>query len=508
MYGYAGAVDYIDVNSENLFLFNDTVIHPIVTVDNIEIMNSLSLYNKGIINGYVNVCFGCDVRIENSGTINAEINVPDSSKVIQVIHYNSEIAPINVVNDNNLFDVFEISVENANRISWEKLLGISKRANKITFQNSGLVLDENSAYFISDDSSPIIEFKDTNTLYVSDIMDFSNKPVLSNVYGNGSINIYSEKNNPLYKFSSYISNNTLFVDIVRDTDYFKILGNNKGKFLNFLRDNNLSVNLLECLDSAKTMEELNAIMESSVRLNPIKLMKSVRTFNMFQINEVGNAVEGFSINPILVSSYDFDLFGFSLGAAYDVMEKLRIGADGYIAKGKYSSELDEYNFALYGGNVHIAYINSLLLARIMAGTTIADFDIGPIFDGDKTINDPLGTSVYSVADVGINFNLTSDFMISPFVRVGFNAEEIADDTDGYLIAGTGADFSFDVNGYDITYKYGFTFSAYTDGQLNAAFRVGINSIADKAGGTLDAGIISNEFGDLSYKVKLGINFKF
>ena len=158
--------------------------------------------------------------------------------------------------------------------------------------------------------------------------------------------------------------------------------------------------------------------------------------------------------------------------------------------------------------MHIAYIDNVFLARMMVGMTNSEFDIGPVFNEGNTIVDPEGKSSYSVADLGFNFDVNKKIKISPFLRVGFDSIEIADLINKETITGAGADILLDAETYDINYKYGLNFSAYTNGQINAAFKIDVNSIADKAGGNIEVGLLHDEFGNNSYKVSVGINFKF
>ena len=118
------AIDYINTDSSNVMIFNDTTVAESVSVYNMSIMNSANIINNGIINGYVGVCYGCDVYLQNSGDINAVFDIPNSSKIVQVIHDSGDLNPISASNN------FQVFVDGANQIAWNSLKDISRWADK------------------------------------------------------------------------------------------------------------------------------------------------------------------------------------------------------------------------------------------------------------------------------------------------------------------------------------------------------------------------------------------
>ena len=490
---------------ENFRVISDTTFAPSDIVYDMSIEKSANITNMGNISGFVEVRSGLDVYIQNLGNIDATFYIPNTSRITQVIKDKKDINPILGATNN-----FQIMVQNEEKIAWKDLQDISIWADKIVLNNSVLDLSSKlSAVTVVDNVfSPEIELRGNNVLYIDDVSEFSDKPLLSNISGEGTVNINVSEQNPLYRVSSYIKNNELFVTLVRETDYLRILGDNKGSFLNNLRETNPNDKLLSVLDAAESIDDINKIMARSIRLNPINLMDSVVVFNSFVINDFSKNLDGFVITPLFVYSDDFYISGVTVDAAYRIADKLTIGATGYAAESEFVNDMDEYNSVLYGGNVRIEYIDKLLLARMMFGMTQSDFDIGAVFDGISTVVDPSGSSLYSVADFGFNFNVGDNFRISPFVRAGFDSIKIIGCSDKNVFTGIGTDISLNAGIYDIEYKYGLNFSAYTNGTVNAAFRIGVISIADKAGGNIDVGLVLNEFGEYSYKVSAGVNFKF
>lgn len=501
------AVDYIgsDIRGDVWNIENNTVIADSVVVDvnQVNIVNSLVLTNAGTINGRVNVCDGCDVYVQNTGNINAMFDATgDNSSVIQLVRNNADLNPLGVAGK------YEIIVESANRVSWFGLRNMSGDADRIVLYNSVLDLDDGGARMFSAADAPDIELRGNVTLYAYDLSVFGNGPIMSNVYGDGTISIYSENTNPLYRVAARISDNALYVDVVRDTDYFKILQNDAGMFLNSIRVGNPDDKLIAALDRATTMSELESIMSRTVRMNPIRMMDAVRTFNMFEMIDVATFTNGVSVAPIFLYSDDFNASGVGADVSFDISRNLKIAASVYAATMDFTNDLDEYKIALYGGNVHIAYFYNSIFARGVAGATISKFDVGAVFDNGEIVLNPNGISMYAVADFGIGFAPLENFTVAPFVRVGADYAKILSASDLEIFTGAGADFIFNIaDGYDIEYNYGIRISGDVSGRLDTSLRLGVTSIADRAGGNISLGIIYDN-DTIGYKVGVGVGIKF
>ena len=495
----AAATMYIDHNLISSFynISDDTIVADsvIVDVDNINISNFISLENYGYIEGAINVGYGCAVRIKNAGEMNTTFNVAPGANIVQVINDNADVNKIGGATGH------EINVENADRISWGALRDISSDAARISFTNSGLVLDEIGAG--AGIERPILSLNGNITLYVNADDIISGAPLLDNIYSDGMINLDVSNANTMFLFTANVRDNALYVDIVRDTDYSKILNNNVGEFLDELRIMRPDDNLLNELDAASDMSELNDIMSRSVRLNPIKLMDAIRMFNAFEISMPIGVRKGLDFSPMFIAFDDFYIGGVTLGAAYTFENGFSVGLSGYAARMDYASDTDVYKSVLYGGNVHIGYFAPKWFARALVGMTNTEFDIGPVFDGEKLIVNPRGKSVYSMADVGINLNLSKSVTASPFIRMKFDEISMFDVADSVFGFGGGANIMIRVTGYDVSYDYGITVGADFNGQIDAALRINAISGADSAGGSLEAGMIYDDFGGFGYKLRLG-----
>lgn len=502
-YGVA-AVDYINNDVTNFLVFNNTVVGNTAVVENMNVINSAVITNNGVISGNIDVCNGCDVYIENRGSITASFDVPETSNIVQLVRGDYDINKIDAVD-------FDILIENADKVSWTGIQSISGGADKIILHNSGLVLDNavvKLARMSYDLKIPEIELQGDITLYVNDMTEIPSGPLLSNISGDGIIRIEAENTNPLYRFYSYVIDNALFVDVVRDTDYFKIFNNNTGKFLNELRVTDPDNKLLSALDGAESFSELNDIISNSVRLNPGNLFDAIRFFDGFEINSFNTEINGIMVAPDFIYSDGASATGLRMGFGYRLNFGVNIGGYLYVSDLNFSDDYEEYKTALYGGNVHIAYLGDVLFSDVMAGTTIAQFDIGQVLYNDAVEENPTGLSFYSVADVGAKLNVDSDFAISPFVRVVFNKIRIINSDEDDIYYGAGVKFNFNSAGYDVSYKYGLNVVAYNDKQLFASAHIDFHSIADRAGAVFDIGALRTANGELGYKIQVGMNLLF
>lgn len=503
--GYANAsVDFIGNNNfdpvwevANDIYIPDSVV---INVDDIKILNSVNIVNYGLVYGNVNVCPGCDVYIKNAGYVGANFSVPDDARVIQKIDDVTDINSINV--DGN----FQVWVQGVDKISLDGLMDVSANADKIVLTDAGVALGAGDMGVLNSPDAPEIELRGKISLYLDEINP--DGMVLSNVYGDGAIQVVAENLDPMYRLVPRLTGNSLYIDVVRDEDYSKVFDDSTGSILDDLRQENPDDELLGALDSAQNADEINSVIARSGRLNPINLMRSVRLFNSFEMSRQGLDSTGIGIAPMFMFSDDFNLFGATIDGAYALSNNFKMYASVYAAGMNFDDGLDVYESALYGGNVHIAYNYDVLFARAIGGITIADFDIGSVFDGNKFVSDPSGLALYGAADLGINLNVIDALVVSPFVRVGFDYAKILDVYDSDFITGAGLDAMFNVDGYDIKYRYGLGLGVDTRGWFNATLRMDILSATDGFGGNVNVGLVGDDDGNIGYVARVGAKMSF
>lgn len=472
--------------------------------DDINITATVTIVNQGDFTGRINVASGRTLYIQNSGQMSADIIASDTARVVQIINSNSDLNFIGDVNKN-----FEIVVQNdfADAISLSELAEIANGADSITVTDSALLVDS----AIDSGAFENLKLHGNTVFYVDNSADLVDGFVLNNIDAstNGVVQVLGTDNNSLYRVNAQIRGGSLYVDIVRDTDYAKVLNNGAGLFLNELRAANPNDRLIAAVDRAASVDEINSVLSQSARMTPMLLMDSVRAMDSVMMARLPQRTATLSVAPLAVMSNNMDAFGVAIDKVYNVGHDFTFGISGYVVSMDYADNFDEYKSALYGGNVHIAYFGDLIFARALAGVTVADFNIGPVFDGYDTVTDPLGLSMYLISDVGVNFDLSSDIVLTPFVRVGADWVKITNATDTDFIIGGGANIMFDVNGdFDLEYKYGATVSADARGIVNADVQMQVASPMDGIGGNISVGFIYDDAVGAGVKFGLGFGMGF
>ncbi len=481
---------------ENWNLWDNVEIDDEVTVnaDDINVNLSVTIVNNGVINGNINVAPGRIVKIRNSGVINGSIDVADGGRLVQLIQNSADVTKINTT------DGFDVFVDNASGISLVDLGNIANGANNIIIENSNLILDGNASI----KSNTPIELVGDVSLYVEDTENLTDGPVLSNVRGDGMLHVFGGDAGSLYRLTARVADGNLYMDYVRDTDYARVLDNkNLGNFLNDLRKSNANDKLLAALDGAKDIDELNAIMSQSMRLAPMKLMTSVRMLNFTEMSRVRARGDSMSLMPVALFADGMDALGGAIERTYGVGDTITLGIAGYVFSLSQSDDFEEYKSALYGGNVHIAYFDDDIFARALAGISVANFNIGSVFNGTDTVSNPMGLSVYSVADFGFVFDVAQNVEVVPFVRGGVDYANIAKLTDTEFVAAAGANLLVDFAGYDLKYKYGFGIAADIRGMFNVDAEMHILSPNDGFAGTVSVGAVYDDI--VGFGVKVGLS---
>ena len=498
------SADFIgfDVNLPNYSIDSDLFIDDGISfnVDSLDIVSSVRIINNGSFHAGVNICSGCRVEFKNSGFIDATFNLGENASIVQVINSGDDL---NSLGMNGGFDVL---VNNSEIISWNAIRNVANGADKIILENSVLKLDALSpGVFNALDND--IELRGKIVIYADNVDELLGVPVLSNVYGNGVVYFHVKDINPLYAIRSYVSNDSLYAEMVRETDYMKIFNNKMGAFLNMVRTENPNSDFINALDNATSFDSVYSIIGRSVKLNPILLMKPIRIFNNFEMANISVSGTGISAAPIYLFSDVLDFMAINFNGSIKLNDNLKIGLAAYIGGFDFSDDINEYGGTMYGGNASFDYLYGIWFARGVVGATAMRTDVGIVFNNDEIVHNPGGASVYGATDVGINF-IYDKFIVSPFVRAGADYAMILDDGDIDVFVGIGGDFMYDAGGTDIDYKYGVRFGADSRGLFSASVRMNVMSIADNAGGDISIGVIYDDDFDLNYNFRIGANLKF
>ena len=460
-----------------------------------------------------------DMFIRNSGTINAVLNTNDNNLVIvnsgviggldingfssvkQIISNNSEITDINVSGKKNRFS---ISVENFNNVNFSDIKDLD--SDKFSFTKSSIIIDnfadwnnyEKSVSFIGND----------NTLIITNSYTVESGTYIKNTAGATNIEVVISDQDNLHKAKITKEISGIFLEVVRETDYQKIFGSDKrGVLLSGLGNNN---KLLSAMNKANNMTELNAVMNASYRFNNKILLKPLNIINKFNFINIyendktnkigfspiyigGDKISGVGGNLYLSGNYENNYFSLNL----------------YANKFTYQDSYEDFGGLTFGGDVKIqTYINDNYWARVISGFAFTKYNTGNIYHNGNIEKDPIGKSVYLLADIGKDFNIVENLTISPFGGVNLNNVSVLNNKDMNFDLRAGADIKYSFVMDDIKYKYSAMFGLDSSRDLFGKINIGFDAIQDKAGASLSFDIIDNSDFGLNYKFGINANIEF
>jgi len=501
----AASVDHIDSDKYGalLTISNDVVVSASadVIVDNLNIVKSVSLENAGTIEAKINICDGCNVKIRNSGVINGSFNLGDGAKITQIVNGPDDITYL------GLDSAYDVLVYGENKISLSGLMRISGAADNVVLDDANIILD-NDDIVMFNRRGPDIEIVGDVVFYLNSVDEMNGRPILSNVHGDGRISVYTNDDNPLFAVSAYVDDGNVYATLRRETDYYKILKNKTGDFLNSLRTYLPNDNLLRVMDGATTMDELNDIMSRSVRLKPIKLMRPIRLFDSLEtLNFVGKDDGVISVMPIYMFSENFYMYGASVAVGMNLGDTINISANVYAGVMEYTDDINEFAANLYGANLGINYERNKFVFNNLVGATMTEFDSGPVLGGDNVIVNPHGNDLYFMSEFGRRYEMGPRFSIAPYLGIRGDFATVANSDDFDMAAYAAMDMAYETRTGDISYKYILRTRALTDGEIDFMASVEFWSDADNAGGEFGIGTVRND-GNTSYQLRFGAKFGF
>lgn len=457
---------------------------------NISVMGSYTIENFGIITGNINVCAGCQLTIHNMGTFNASFGLESGASIVQVV---SNPADMNLVE----FDThYELHVVGADGLDLSDVLTFGTDADSILLRDSFIIWD------VYDANLDKLNLDGNIKIKINNIDAYSNVPILSDVPDDVNVRIVTDESNLLFAVRTYVADNNLYVTRVRETDYIKILDNDVGAFINYLRNDGAAAPLLDALDSATTIDAINSIVQNSGRISPINLMKPIHMFNDFEMLNFNSDV---GVGTDCLLSDDFYLTGVNLAFGADI-DKFKFGVRTYLDYLSATDSFDEFSAYVIGMTAHGNYHVHDILVRGALGANISAFDMDNVFDGNGASDNPYGFSWYSAMDVGYVYSI-DDVFIMPYVGMATEYMKILSDNDRILSMRGGLNIGYRFNVLGISYDYSVYTNLDTDGDVVTGVRVGFMSDMDMIGGHGEIGFIDNEIGR-GYKIAAGIDFKF
>jgi len=472
----------------------------------IDIDASLNIENHGIINSDINVCPGCELYVRNTGDIHGIIHLNDGASMVQIVRDADEVTPLFVDS------TYVIFVDGAHEVNWAALAPAASDAGKIILRDSTVFMGNVPGMAnVYTARPPEIELQGNVTILLPQWHDFSAGPVMRNVSGDGTVVVGGADPGPLYAYVANEMDGDLYIDLVRETDYFKILGNDLGRSLNELRLARPDDGLLSRLDAAGSMDELWKILSRSVAARPYLLAKPIKILDGF-IRDMSNYVRsiprmGTDIAPFYIKNRDFDIYGALAGIFFNPGPDIDVGVHFYGASGVSNDSINDFTVDMYGLNLNIRYQGRYFFARGLAGGTRADFSVPYIFDDGHLAGGARGTSYYGLADIGTKIDVFGRMSALPYIGAEYEYADVFDARRGDIALRAGVDAVWSFDGVDLRYDYrlGAATATGDTNRINAG--LGICSPAD--GMAVDALIALQDDGDnVSYLVSMFVAMEF
>ncbi len=456
--------------------------------------------NYGILNGPISITDNATVYFENYGQINSIFNYGDDIIIVQ------EITGIE-----NLHKIYNLSghtvyVQNASNINMSDLAYTAENAVQIELENSGIILDSN----LSGLSVPINIIGNSVVIYIdgaSEAWSGTNTPILSNIIGQNPI-IQIINNNPMYSVQSNLVSGTLYVTSVRQTtNYASIIPNTAlGEYLDRLQTNNPNDPLIQKLNNATNMHQINHILAHSPRTNPVKLMDAVQTIDSFKItNSFYTPDSGVHAKAGYTISDDFSFYNLHLNLTDNSLNDLILVAGLDVGRMHYSDTYDNASGMLYGGILGLHYTMSDYFVNLFGTFSYAQFYDIAVFDGKHTVKNPHGTSETVVLDSGFKLRAFDILDVSPFVGVHFYNANLLGNTSSDISGRAGFNLRHDSKFDENLYSIGV--NAYAE--TNNNFYIGVNTDVLSSADGLSAGAgIGVIYDDMGWTYRLSANAKF
>ena len=458
--------------------------------------------NYGTLNGTIHITDGANVVFENYGQINSLFDYGNNILVSQYI--------TGVNNLNKIYNLtgHTINVLDANNINMFDLVYTAENAVQINLENSLVVVDSSFQNF----SVPINIVGSSVTLCVNGNPENwlgTDVPVLSNISGLCSPYILVANDNPLYATQSHLTNGTLYVSSVRQTNYLNMMSNHSlGEYLNELQSNNPDDPLIAALNNATNMSQINSILEHSPKTNPIKLMDAVKTVNSLKIaNSVYTPDSGVYIKSGYALSDNFVHYNMNVNLTSNLTNDLMamFGVDvGYL---DYTDKHANASAMLYSGNLGVYYDSDEYFISLFGDVSYAQFYGIEVFDGTKVVENPYGISETVVLDSGMKLQIFDVVNVSPFIGLRMNNVELMGQGDFDMLGRLGFNLNHESKFDDNVYSVGLDAYAESNNTFYAGVRTNVLSSADGLSGGAGLGALYDDMG-WTYQITLNIKFLF
>ena len=464
------------------------------------VVNSLVVHieNSGTIDANINAN-GNTVYLQNAGDITGSvIGCTDRICVTQVITSDAELKNLDITGLGFYADVHDF-----NNVDFLKLRDL--HPSEYRLENVMIVVDDYADW--QNWGAGVVHWNGANTLCVTDSRTLKSGRV-KNVSVDTNLNILSLDENRLYRIDFVHDDIGIMLNVVRETDYQRIFSDGRGVFLDGMRLSNPGDKMLMAMDAATNMDELQGIMNSSYRFNPGVLMKPVKSVNNFVMMDGLLDDDGRDVG--------FVPFYITSNNVHDVGGRVYLNADYgdyyfnvglHLDKFSYEDSINDFGGVIYGANLNLKRkLNDFsIIGR--AGVDLIDFEADNIYTVNEIKNNPFGYALYGGIEGVDDFRIFENLVLSPFVGGTFQQFNVMDfsENDINLHGGGKVKYHFVVDG--IRYEYGALCGITTDGNVFGNFKVGFDSLSDDAGIILNVGAYDEE--DLvSYRVSVNAHISF
>jgi hypothetical protein len=463
----------------------------------ITIDGPIYLYNSGRIDGGINA--ERNLTVYNSGVISGVIT-PNGGNVVQVITSPSEMTYINVAGND-----YQVEVQNYNNANLSDIQATN--AASFIIKGSSIVMNSFDEWQNWDQNVTVGE---NVVLIVIDPNSIQSGQIVSHTLTDpAGFNVKVPNMSKMYKTDLRSSGGGLVLYIVRETDYDVIFGEEDGETsLEELRAMNSNDKLLSALDVAQDAAEIERLKNMSYRFNHKILLRPLKTLNGFSLmNSIDEEAErGIGIVPHYVFSDTLSSVGGRIYVGYQ-HDDLYLYAGLNVDRFDYENSLNKFSGLTYGLDIKAKkHFNNFWLGG-MTGVGATNFTANYVSKTDKIKNNPFGLNWYVGMDVGYDFDIAQDVILSPFIGTFYQSFKVTDvsDSESYLRSGANVKYSFVIDG--IKYEYALTGAAGTNSTWFADAKVGFVSITDSAGVSVNASMLKDDF-DYSYKLALNAKILF
>jgi hypothetical protein len=447
------------------------------------------LHNYGSINGTIDTN-GNNLFVYNTGTINGTIN---GGNVEQTVDSAAAMTKINVVGGN-----YKIKINNAQNIDFNLINNID--AN-FEITQSSIVVNNISDLNTWDKN---VDLGKNVCLIINNIDSSDSEITIDNINsGKENLSVQLKNTDGLHAVRLENIGGNLVLKIVRATDYNIIYQNKnvaENSVLEQIRKNNPNDKLINALDNANTIDEINNIKNNSYRYNHSILLRPVKMINNFVLSDVGHENDGVIINPFYVFSDTVKDVGANMNVGH-LFNNLYLNLGVNINSFSYVDDINDFSGMSYGLDIRAKQKISDLWIDGIAGLSLTKYKADYITKEDVLESDPLGVSGYGKVSVGYDFHLSSGLLLSPFVGTSYEKYSVADvdDSDLDVLGGGNVKYEFEVDG--IKYNYAVMGSVTNNEDIYASVEIGFTSVLDGIGASVDASLFKNEY-DCYYKLSL------